>query len=94
MDVPSHPGPRKITRLRSWNYSRPGAYFVTICTHSHACLFGEVVVGEMRLNAAGRIVEDEWRMIPAHYPFVILDEFVVMPDHMHGISVSSICPMA
>ena len=72
-------------RLRDFDYSQAGAYFVTICTHGRACRFGDVVDGDMRLNEAGRIVEQFWSAIPSHFPDVILDAFVVMPNHVHGI---------
>jgi len=60
---------------------------VTICTHNRACLFGEIVNGEMRLNEAGNIAQQCWDDIPVHFPDVDLDEFVVMPNHIHGIVV-------
>jgi putative transposase len=64
-----------------------GAYFVTICTRDRACLFGEIANGEMRLNDAGEIARRCWEDIPHHFPFVELDAFVIMPNHMHGIIV-------
>src|SRR5690606_4359032 len=70
-----------------YDYSRSGAYFVTICTQGRARLFGRIVDGEMRLGVAGRIAEKEWRSIGVHFPNVIPDEFVVMPDHVHGVLV-------
>jgi len=76
---------RHSIRLGGYDYSRPGAYFVTICTHDRACLFGDVAEGEMRLNDAGRIAEQCWRDIPAHFPRLDLDAFVIMPNHVHGI---------
>ena len=63
------------------------AYFVTICTRDRACLLGEIVDGEMRLNEAGEIARRCWEEIPRHFPFVELDAFVVMPNHVHGITV-------
>ncbi|MGI5924564.1 MAG: transposase [Lentisphaeria bacterium] len=74
-------------RLQGYDYSQAGAYFVTICTHNRACLFGEIVSGEMRLNDAGNIACQCWDDIPVHFPNVDLDEFVVMPNHLHGIIV-------
>ncbi len=76
---------RRSIRLKGYDYAHPGAYFITICTHDRACLFGEIADGEMILNEAGRIVEKCWREIPMHFPHVALDEFVVMPNHVHGI---------
>jgi REP element-mobilizing transposase RayT len=78
---------RRSSRLKGYDYSRAGAYLVTVCTQGRACLFGDVVGGEMRLNAAGRVVEQCWSNIPRHFSHVELDEFVVMPNHVHGIVV-------
>jgi len=78
---------RRSIRIKGYDYSQVGAYFVTICTHNRACLFGEVVAGEMRLNDAGRIVHGVWNDLPNHYPYVELDAFVVMPNHVHGIII-------
>ena len=72
-------------RLKGYDYSRAGAYFVTICTKNRECLFGDVVDGNMRLNPIGRIIHDQWNGIPHRFPDVNLDEFVVMPNHIHGI---------
>jgi len=74
-------------RWAAWNYSNNAAYFVTICTAHRAHYFGEVLNGAMTLTALGRAAADCWREIPAHFPFVVLDEFVVMPNHIHGIIV-------
>ena len=78
---------RRSIRLPGFDYTRPGAYFLTICTDGRACMFGEVVEGEMRLNEAGRIVEECWEAIPAHFPIVGLDVFVIRPNHIHGIAI-------
>jgi putative transposase len=78
---------RRSIRLKGYDYSQAGAYFVTICTQDRACLFGDVVNGEMLLNAAGRMVQTVWDDVPNHYPGVELDAFVVMPNHVHGIVV-------
>ena len=76
---------RRSIRLPNYDYSRPGAYFVTICVQGRACLFGDVVDGEMRLNDFGRVTYDCWNDIPKHFPHVQLDAFVIMPNHVHGI---------
>lgn len=78
---------RRSIRLQGFDYSGPGAYFVTICTQGRTCLFGDVVDSKIRLNDAGTMVEKCWLAIPLHFPDVILDEFVVMPNHIHGIVV-------
>lgn len=78
--------PRRIpTRLKGYDYTLPGGYFVTLCTHHRQNLFGRVVDGEMCLNQLGRMVEAAWLEIPEHDPAVLLDEYIVMPDHFHGI---------
>ena len=78
---------RRSIRLRDYDYSRPGAYYVTICSHRRECLFGEVVGSEMRYNEFGRGVCECWEGLPKRYPNVDLDEWIVMPNHMHGIIV-------
>ena len=78
---------RRSLRLRGFDYSQEGAYFVTICTHDRACLFGEVVDGEMRLNDVSRVVQTVWDGLLERFPSVELDAFVVMPNHVHGILV-------
>ncbi len=78
---------RRSGRLKGFDYSRPGAYFVTICTHLRSALLGEVVGDEMRLNDYGRIVWRCWNDLPKHYGHVELVAFVAMPNHIHGIAV-------
>jgi len=82
---------RSSLRLPEYDYSQEGAYFVTIVTQGRQCLFGEVVNGEMRLNPAGLMVEQVWKEIPAHFPHVELGEFVLMPNHIHGIIMITRC---
>jgi len=78
---------RRSLRLPGYDYTREGAYFVTICTHHRACLFGEIVDDEMRLNGAGLMVQEEWLRSAEVRTEIELspDEFVVMPNHIHGI---------
>ena len=78
---------RKSLRLSDYNYSQPGAYFVTICTFESRNLLGEVHNREMFLNDAGRIVKRTWLEIPEHFLIADLDSFIVMPNHIHGILV-------
>lgn len=78
---------RKSIRLQGYDYSQAGAYYVTIVTYQRDCLFGEVVHGEMVLNEYGKIADECWRAIPAHFPFVELGANVVMPNHVHGVIV-------
>ncbi len=73
------------TRLRGWDYSSPGLYFVTICAKNRVCYFGDVVNGEMNLSPIGDIVADEWQKTPQVRANVQLDEWAVMPNHLHGI---------
>jgi putative transposase len=76
---------RKSPRLSDYDYALGGGYFVTIATHKHIPYFGEVVDDEMCLNAIGEIVQECWYKLPKHSPNVILDEFIVMPNHLHAI---------
>jgi REP element-mobilizing transposase RayT len=76
---------RRSIRLKGWDYSSSGLYFVTICTQNRECLFGKISRGEMELNESGQIVAQCWKDIPKHFPHAELDEFIVMPNHVHGI---------
>jgi REP element-mobilizing transposase RayT len=76
---------RRSIRLKGYNYSSSGIYFLTICTQSMNCLFGNAANGKMFLNDAGIAAQSCWVQIPLHFPFVSLDEFVIMPNHVHGI---------
>lgn len=78
---------RNRLRLRGYDYSSAGAYFVTIVTEGRLCMFGEVVAGEMRLNEAGEAVRQGWESLEERYRHVALDAFVVMPNHLHGVVV-------
>lgn len=76
---------RKTPRLQGYDYAQEGAYFVTICTYERVPLFGDVVEGQMRLSALGKIADDLWGTISEHRANVILDDHIVMPNHVHGI---------
>jgi len=76
---------RQSLRLKEYDYSQAGGYFVTICTRKSIHLFGEIKNGEMIINNLGRIVEQKWLLLPNHYDGVELGEFIVMPNHFHGI---------
>ena len=78
---------RKSIRLKNFNYSQAGAYFVTICTYDKEGVFGEIINGEMNLNDIGKIVELEWMKTSEIRKNVILDLFVIMPNHLHGIII-------
>ena len=76
---------RRSIRLPHYDYTSAGAYFVTVCTHNRAFIFGNIVDGEMRLNSVGRIVEEEWLRSSIIRGEVELDVFAIMPNHFHGI---------
>ena len=72
-------------RLKEYDYSQSGAYFVTICAHDRECLFGEIVDGKMILYDAGRMIDEQWQELETRFPHIELDEYVIMPNHFHGI---------
>ena len=76
---------RQSIRLKGYDYSRAGAYFITVCMQNRACLFGNVVDGKMILNNAGRMVQTVWDELPNRFYNIKLDEYVIMPNHIHGI---------
>ena len=76
---------RRSIRLKGYDYSKAGLYFVTICTQNRLCLFGEIEHGEMILNDAGMMIKTIWHEIPIYYHGFNIHEFVVMPNHFHGI---------
>jgi len=76
---------RQSIRLRHYDYSQAGLYFLTICTRNRLCLFGRIINEKMVLNDAGNAVNECWYDIPAHYPNIQLHEFIIMPNHIHGI---------
>ena len=78
---------RRSIRMQGYDYSREGAYFVTICAYQRRCLFGRIVGDEMRLNRWGEIITEEWLRTEEVRSTVMLDVFVVMPNHFHGIMV-------
>ena len=83
---PSRPNRRSI-RLPEYDYRSPGVYFVTTCTADRRCLFGTVENGRMQLNDSGRIVAEEWQRTETVRDRVVLDTFVVMPNHTHGVII-------
>ncbi len=74
-------------RLPSWDYGWNAAYYVTICTGHRVEYFGKIENGQMALSVIGKMAEQYWREIPNHFPFVILDAYVIMPNHVHGIII-------
>jgi REP element-mobilizing transposase RayT len=83
---------RRSIRLKDYDYSQVGMYFLTIVSHERELLFGQVVDNVMQLNGSGEIMRAEWLRTPEVRPNVILDAFVVMPNHVHGIIIISDVP--
>jgi len=83
------------TRLQNWDYGNNGAYFITICTDKMQCVFGDVVnetvetrlIASLQLNELGKIAHEIWQEIPNKFPYAELGNFVIMPNHMHGILI-------
>lgn len=78
---------RKKIRAGFWDYANASAYFITIVTQNRIRFFGEIVGEEMVLSPAGQAAFDCWQAIPQHFPDVVIDEFIVMPDHVHGLLI-------
>jgi putative transposase len=78
---------RKPVRMAGYDYSQPGGYFVTIATHQHIRLLGEIHKGVMLLSSAGKIVDDELRRLSGRFQGLVMDEYMVMPDHIHSIFI-------
>lgn len=78
---------RGSIRLKGYDYASPGWYYITICTHSRECFFGDVNDGKMVSSQIGKTAKEYWLEIPDHFTHVELDEFVVMPNHIHGIVI-------
>jgi putative transposase len=78
---------RKSIRLSEFDYSSPGAYFITICTHNKENIFGSVKNGEIIPSYLGKMVAEMWNQIPDHFKDVELGTFVIMPNHLHGIII-------
>lgn len=76
---------RRSIRLRGYDYSQPGAYFVTICSRNRKALFGGIEGGKMCLNPIGKTIKEQWRIMPKRFPYLTLDMFVVMPNHVHAV---------
>ena len=74
-------------RLANWNYADNAAYFITICTKYRKHFFGEIENNEMHLNTAGKYAAQFWAEIPLHFEYIYLENFVVMPNHIHGIVI-------
>ena len=78
---------RRSIRLRGYDYSQEGAYFITICAHHRRCIFGHIENKEMILNEYGQVAWEEWEKLPERWPHVELGAFQIMPNHVHGIII-------
>lgn len=76
---------RRSIRLKGYDYSKAGIYFITMCCHGRKCRFGEVKNGEMVLNAFGVIAYNQWIQLAERFPYFELDVFQIMPNHVHAI---------
>ena len=76
---------RRSIRLKGYDYSKPGMYYVTIVTHNHKCFFGKIENGKMILNEYGEIAQQCWTEITRRFPNIEIDEYIIMPDHIHAI---------
>jgi len=78
---------RKSIRLKMYDYTQEGAYAVTVCVNAHKCMFGCVRNSEMILNDLGNMIVDDWCKLPQRFSNIEMNEFIVMPDHMHKITI-------
>jgi putative transposase len=78
---------RRSIRLKGYDYTQPGAYFVTLVTQEREFLFGKIDCGEMQLSSIGLVAQTEWLRLTRRFQHVELDEFLVMPKNVHGIVV-------
>lgn len=76
---------RRSIRLKDFDYSQNGSYFITICTYDRKPLFGNIANVEMKLNELGDIIKKEWINLPQRFLNIELDLFIIMPNHIHGI---------
>jgi REP element-mobilizing transposase RayT len=78
---------RRSIRLKEYDYTQPGAYFITLVTYQRSYLFGKIVNGVIQLSPMGQIADEHWREIPDHFPQAKLGTYVIMPNHVHGIII-------
>ena len=78
---------RRSIRLKDYDYASAGAYFVTLCVQNRECLFGSITDVEIELCASGKMICETWKQLPENYPSVEIDDYVVMPNHFHGIII-------
>jgi REP element-mobilizing transposase RayT len=80
---------RRSIRLKEYDYTTPGAYFITLVSWQRENIFGEILDGRMKLNKFGQIAKGQWEKLPRRFRHIELGEFVILPDHIHGIIVLS-----
>src|SRR5206468_8948768 len=85
--APNPPTHRRSIRLRGHDYASAGTYYVTICTQARRCLFGHIENGSMTRNTCGDAVAEGWQWLATRFEGIALDEWIVMPNHLHGIVV-------
>jgi REP element-mobilizing transposase RayT len=90
--MPQESSGRRSIRIQGFDYSQPGYYHVVIGTYQSKWFFGNVVDGEMRLNRAGSLAQEMWLSLPSRFACVTLDQYVIMPNHVHGIVVINALP--
>jgi putative transposase len=78
---------RRSIRLNGYDYSKSGAYFITICTHDREYLFGDIVDGSIELNEFGNIARSHWQQLARYHTNLVVDESIIMPNHLHGIMI-------
>ena len=78
---------RRSIRLKNWDYGSPGFYFITICSYGRQAIFGEIINGEMILSELGKIIKEEWSKTPVIRKNIKLMDFIIMPNHIHGIII-------
>ncbi len=76
---------RRSIRITAYDYSQSGSYYITICLQDYLCLFGEIKNGAMILNDAGKMVQSQYLLLPQRFENIALDEYIIMPNHFHGI---------
>jgi hypothetical protein len=80
---------RRSIRLKGYDYSQAGLYFVTICCQKHECFFGEIIDSEMQLNASGHMISRWCEELSHKFPDIVMDTYIIMPNHFHGIIVNT-----
>ncbi len=78
---------RRSIRLKGYDYTQPGAYFVTLLAYQRQCLFCKITNGQVSISPIGQILQDQWLKLPDYFPFLALGTFVIMPNHLHGILI-------